>query len=157
MAFTIEDCKICVLHNGASVDGADQSCTEVDVGSCRRGILILDIRPEAATSDISDVFLTTDEAATLTAADTVVPLTKGKYFLDSAPTAPAALTIASDATAAYVFQGTTYGATYMIQCENLERYVQLWYDGQGTTCEFTAVLLAYDGLEVPHAAATSAY
>ena len=157
MKVKLEDFKVCVLHNGVTSNTADQSCTEIDIGTCRRGILLIDCIPEDATSDLSDVFLTTDKEATLTASDDVVPLTQGIYYLDSAPTAPVALTIASDAAAAYVFQGIEYGATYMIQCENLERYVQMWYDGKGTTIDFTAILLAYDGQESPQAAARSAY
>ena len=153
MSFDMTRCMIHKLHDGVMSDGTSKTGTEIDVGSAKRGILVIHTDLADTPSDISDVMIYTDEAATITEADTKCSLTKGYYALDSAPTARLALTISSD-----TFQGLAASATsYVIQVENLQRYVNICYDGQGSTGAFRAFLLTYDFDEAPFDAARSAY
>ena len=152
MAIDIDRFKVAELHAGATSDGADQTCTTVDVGTARRAILIINCTPQSG-SDISDVRVYTDASDnTVTHANTQCTLAGGYYYTDAAPTTKNDLTISSNS-----FTGCGSNATYIVQVEGIKRYVNVVYDGRGTTTTFTAILLAYDFVDSPYEAATSAY
>ena len=152
MAIDIDRFKVAELHAGATTDGANQACTTVDVGTARRAILIINCTPQSG-SDVSDVRVYTDASdSTVTHSNTQCTLSGGYYYTDAAPTTKHDLTISSNS-----FTGCGSNATYIVQVEGIQRYVNVVYDGRGTTTEFTAVLLAYDFVDSPFATATSAY
>lgn len=165
MAKSIVDLqRVCMFAKTgtASVADDDQILGEVDVGTCKNGIVVLQVETGGdytmsdvtiATSATSD-FLTAGTAAgssdlLTVASDARNELVQAFTLLNASVSD---LTIASNS-----IESVTEDGTYVIHVDGLKRFVNIQYSSTNTALLLGAVILAYDAQIAPHQTAETAY
>lgn len=134
-----------LLKPTTMTDADDKSSSEVDMGNCRRGALIVTI--DKGTVGITNLAVYTSEASSITpGASNIASMTQ------DTTNSTGTVTITTNEVVSITVDGI-----YVFDVTDLKRYVVVQYDGDDTDTIVSMVLIGLDPQETPYAAARSSY
>ena len=138
------------VNNAGTTSGSNVILTEVDVGTAKNGLLIV-------TADIDGTEYLTDMQV-VTSINSGVPVSGTQAATSDVCTLVQDTVNSTGATTVTANTCTiNTNGIYVYDVYNLSRYVNIQYTGTGTSTIATAVIVATDLEQAPHATATTAY
>lgn len=134
---------------------SDVCTADVNVGTARNGLLILNMSASTSDLNLEDVSLGVSETSDNFSTGTEVAVSDRAGLIQHVSDSYAALTIASDQISVI---DTGQASTYVFNVENLKQYATLQYTSMASDAfQVSAVLVGLDLEDAPYAADTSAY
>lgn len=141
---------VALANNATTASGANRILDEVDLGTTRNGLLIINVDIDG-TEYVSDISFASSYTSDAYSAGTAVPSSDVNTVVADNVNSSNSVSVSNNA-----FKISDDGV-YIFNVQDVRRYANLQYDCSGTSTRITVNFVGLDLQQAPHADATTEY